>query len=122
MRRTLGVLPAALALAAGAAITNAPPGQAAAATRPSAVSYTDQAVRAYGAEHTTTLARLTTPAARAAMDRHGLRARTHWARTGADGAAGHVYVSYRNTVTGDTMTLGFCNVCDGTLHLVDQAR
>lgn len=117
-------------LGAGAAITGAvlclglPTVAAAPAhAQPSAVGYADATVRAFGAKNTASLNWHTTPSARAAMLRHGYAARTHWARTSADGAAGHTYVTYRNTVTGDRMTLGVLNF--GHLnrpHQVDQAK
>ena len=111
--------------AANAAPTQAPDstGHAAAATRRvSATSYADDAVRAFGLGSETGLAGYTTTAAREHMiTSFGSTARAHWKRTAVSGAAGTVYVTYRNTETGRTMTLGVQNTTGlvaGTGHHV----
>lgn len=126
MTRTIRTLTATVAvtgamLTGGAAAAQAAPSSDAAPT--TATAYADQTVRAFGQGSDVALNRDTTSAARAAMLEHAATARAHWQRTSVQGSAGHVYVTYRNSETGDVMTLGVLN--DGHLsqaHQVDRAR
>lgn len=92
------------------------------ATAITPVGYADRTIRAFGARDDIDLARYTTADARRAIIAHE-GAVKHWQRTGAEGAAGHVHVSYVNTETGDELTIGV-DISDGTGHdhLVDTAR
>ena len=92
------------------------------ATAISPVGYADRTIRAFGAGDDIDLATYTTADARRAIIAHEGGAK-HWQRTGAEGAAGHVYVTYANTETGDELVIGV-DVSDGTGHdhLVDTAR
>lgn len=128
------VAPSALALdpatAPAASQSAAAPSAAAAATATattastataiSPVCYADRTIRAFGAGND--IATYTTADARRAIITHEGAAK-HWQRTGAEGAAGHVYVSYVNTETGDELTIGV-DISDGTGHdrLVVTAR
>lgn len=130
------VAPSALALdpaaAPAASRSAAAPSTAAAATATATtastataitpVGYADRTIRAFGARDDIDLARYTTADARRAIIAHEGAAK-HWQRTGAEGAAGHVHVSYVNTETGDELTIGV-DISDGTGHdhLVDTAR
>lgn len=113
------VAPSALALEPAA---TAPATTASTATAISPVGYADRTIRAFGAGDDIDLARYTTADARRAIIAHEGAAK-HWQRTGAEGAAGHVYVSYVNTETGDELTIGV-DISDDTGHdhLVDTAR
>ena len=120
------VAPSALALdpaAAPAASQSATASTTAAtATAISPVGYADRTIRAFGAGDNVALAKYTTADARRAIVVHD-SSPTHWQRTSAEGTAGHVYVTYVNTETGDELTIGV-DISDGTGHdhLVDTAR
>ncbi|APX33965.1 hypothetical protein BH708_16030 [Brachybacterium sp. P6-10-X1] len=88
----------------------------------SPVAYADRTIREFGAGDDADLQRDTTADARSAITEHDA-APTHWMRTDAQGAAGHVYVTYVNTETHDQLILGVNTTTgmDGD-HLVDQAR
>jgi len=119
------VAPSALALepaAAPAAGQSAASSTATTTTAISPVGYADQTIRAFGVGDDIDLATYTTTDARRAIIAHEGAAK-HWQRTSAEGAAGHVYVTYVNTETGDELTIGV-DISDGTGHdhLVDTAR
>lgn len=88
----------------------------------SPVSYADRTVQEFGAGDDVDLERYTTADARSAITEHD-SAPTHWKRVEAQGAAGHVYVTYVNTQTHDDLVVGVNTTTgmDGE-HLVDQAR
>lgn len=113
------VAPSALALEPAA---TAPATTASTTTAIGPAGYADRTIRAFGAGDDIDFARYTTAGARRAIIAHEGAAK-HWQRTGAEGAAGHVYVSYVNTETGDELTIGV-DISDGTGHdrLVDTAR
>ena len=98
------------------AVTDSP------ATTISPVGYADRTMQEFGAGDDIDFQRDTTADARSAIIAHEGAAK-HWQRTGAEGAAGHVYVTYVNTETHDHLTLGV-NTTTGTDHdhLVDTAR
>lgn len=88
----------------------------------SPVSYADRTMQEFGVGDDIDLQRDTTADARSAIIAHDVAAK-HWKRTDAQGAAGHVYVTYVNTETHDQLILGVQTTTgmDGD-HLVDQAR
>ncbi|UVY84104.1 hypothetical protein NLU66_00475 [Brachybacterium sp. NBEC-018] len=120
------VAPSALALepatAPAASQSTTASSTAATTTAISPVGYADRTIRAFGAGDDIDLATYTTADARRTIIAHEGGAK-HWQRTSAEGAAGHVYVSYLNTETGDELTIGV-DISDGTGHdhLVDTAR
>lgn len=113
-----GAVSAPAALAAPA--TPAPSDSEASTISP--VSYADRTVQEFGVGDDVDLQQYTTADARSAITEHDA-APTQWMRTDAEGAAGHVYVTYVNTETHDDLTLGVNTTTgmDGD-HLVDQAR
>ena len=93
-----------------------------AATTVSPVGYADRTMQEFGVGDEIDFQNDTTAAARSAIIAHEGAAK-HWQRTGVEGAAGHVYVTYVNTETNDQLTLGV-NTTAGMDHdhLVDMAR
>lgn len=93
-----------------------------AATTVSPVGYADRTMQEFGVGDEIDLQNDTTADARSAIIAHEGAAK-HWQRTGVEGAAGHVYVTYVNTETNDQLTLGV-NTTAGMDHdhLVDMAR
>ncbi|PWH07405.1 hypothetical protein DEO23_01830 [Brachybacterium endophyticum] len=87
----------------------------------SPVAYADRTMREFGVGNDIDFNRDTTAAARSNIVKHEGAAK-HWHRTDVQGAAGHVYVTYENTTTGDVLTLGVKTVTnmEGD-HLVNQA-
>jgi hypothetical protein len=77
------------------------------------VTYADRTIRSFGAENTSALRCYTTKWAYSSLLKVGYTNRTHWTRTGVSGAAGTIYVSYRNTVDGRHIMLGVNNVSRG---------
>lgn len=114
--------PAALAVEPAAAPAASQTVVSAVATSVSPVGYADRTIQAFGAGNQSVYFSHTTAAARVVINRHDA-APTHWQRVSAEGAAGHVYVTYVNSVTHDRLTIGV-NTTEGTDHdhLVDQAR
>ena len=92
------------------------------ATTISPVGYADRTMQEFGVGDEIDFQNDTTADARSAIIAHE-GAAEHWQRTGAEGAAGHVYVTYVNTVTHDHLTLGV-NTTMGMDHdhLVDTAH
>lgn len=88
----------------------------------SPVGYADRTIQEFGVGDDIGFEKDTTADARSATIAHEGAAK-HWQRTTAEGAAGHVYVTYVNTETHDQLTLGV-NTTQGTDHdhLVDMAR
>lgn len=124
---TVGLAGALSAPAALAAPTTADPTQGSETTQSelsttSPVAYADRTVREFGAGDDIDLQRDTTSSARADLVDHATAAK-HWKRLDAEGAAGHVYVTYANTETDAQMTIGVKTSTNmhGD-HLVDQVR
>lgn len=112
------------ALAADSAPASVPAESVAdsAATTVSPVGYADRTIQEFGVGDDIDFQKDTTAEARSAIITHEGAAK-HWQRAGVEGAAGHVYVTYVNTVTNDQLTLGV-NTSQGMDHdhLVDMAR
>ncbi|MBM6590596.1 hypothetical protein [Brevibacterium sp. RIT 803] len=71
--------------------------------------YADELVRAWGADNADRVEAFASPQVVEALNEHGNEDATHWVRTGGDGAAGTIYSTYENTVTGETMSVGVSN-------------
>jgi hypothetical protein len=84
-----------------------------------AVQWSDNLVRAWGRGDTTWMTYYATPAV--VKDLTGIAAKggSHWQRTATEGAAGTTYVTYRNTASKHTLTIGVSNVrlSTGDAHL-----
>jgi hypothetical protein len=86
--------------------------------------YADELVRAWGAGNMTRVEAFASAKVFAELSDHGSAHGTHWDYTGAEGAAGTIYVDYRNTVTGEKMTVGVANEAssNGQAHAVHSVR
>ncbi len=84
----------------------------------SAVQWADLLVRAWGAGHRGDAAYYATQNVANTMFHHANPGGAHWVRTGAQGAAGTIYVTYRDTTTGGHLTVGVSDVelAQGAAH------
>ncbi|SMX93768.1 hypothetical protein BSP239C_02490 [Brevibacterium sp. 239c] len=71
--------------------------------------YADELVRAWGADNTERVEGFATASVASDLAAHGNENGSHWVQTGEEGAAGTIYVDYKNTVTGETMSVGVAN-------------
>lgn len=106
--------------------TNTPTGtpEPAAPLPDDATSYADALVRAWGAGRHAEAARYATPRAVRQLFGHADPGGAHWDQVGTQGAAGTIYVSYRDTVSGDRVTLAVGNIAVGQQqeHAVREVR
>ncbi|GAA1534325.1 hypothetical protein [Brevibacterium picturae] len=72
-------------------------------------AYADELVRAWGAGNTERVEAFASPEVVETLNEHGAEDAKHWVRTGGDGAAGTIYSTYKNTATGETMSVGVAN-------------
>ncbi|MGO1629664.1 MAG: hypothetical protein ACTHX2_12690, partial [Microbacterium sp.] len=108
---------AGIGLASGPALAASPPTAATAADHvPQSVHfptdpglYADELVRAWGAGNTERVEGFATPEVVETLNEHGAEDAKPWVRTGGDGAAGTIYSTYKNTATGETMSVGVAN-------------
>ncbi|MEU4197022.1 hypothetical protein AB0E69_34330 [Kribbella sp. NPDC026611] len=75
-----------------------------------AVQWSDNLVRAWGRGDTRWMNYYASPAVVKGLTRISAKGGAHWQRTASEGAAGTIYVTYRNTVTKHTLVLGISNV------------
>lgn len=77
--------------------------------------YADELVRAWGSGDTERVEGFATPQVVDALNEHGDDNASHWVKTGMDGAMGTIFSDYKNTVTGERMSVGVANeqVSDG---------
>ncbi|MFF0345111.1 hypothetical protein [Kribbella sp. NPDC004875] len=89
-----------------------------------AVQWSDNLVRAWGRGDTKWTAYYATPAAAQALRKVAATGGSHWTRTGAEGAAGTTYVTYRNDITRHTLVIGVSNVglSQGDAHAAYTVR
>jgi hypothetical protein len=89
-----------------------------------ATAYADDLVRAWGAGRRADASRYATSGAVRALFSHADPGGKHWKRVGAQGAAGTIYVSYRDEASGDRVTLAVGNaaVAEHQRHAVREAR
>jgi hypothetical protein len=89
-----------------------------------AVQWADHLVRAWGRGDHWTASYYATPDVLARMFAHANPGGPHWDRVGEQGAAGTIYVAYRNSATGERMTLGVSDVIlgQGGAHAAYQLR
>lgn len=110
-----------MAVPVGANATSAAPTAVVSAATPTAAAqaapiptyaagYADDFIRAWGRGDRARMALLATSNVTAALPGSGGR---YWSRTAVDAGFGKVYVSYRNTVTGDKLTLLVINELAG---------
>jgi len=89
-----------------------------------AVTYADRLIRAWGAGHRHAAARLATTRVVQRLFDYSDPGGAHWRRTGAQGAAGTIYVTYHDDARGGNLTVGVSDVRleQGLAHAVRQAR
>ncbi|WP_423058002.1 hypothetical protein [Brevibacterium linens] len=75
--------------------------------------YADELVIAWGQDNTERVEAFASDEVAEKLADHGNEDGTHWRNSGAEGAAGTTYITYRNTETGETMTLGVSNQAIG---------
>lgn len=97
------------ALAAPAAVTSADASPQSVHYPTDTSIYADELVRAWGADNTERVEGFATPEVVETLNEHRAENAKHWVRTGGDGAAGTIYSTYKNTATGETMSVGVSN-------------
>ncbi|SDS15062.1 hypothetical protein SAMN04489751_1344 [Brevibacterium sandarakinum] len=97
------------ALAAPAAVTRADASPQSVHYPTDTSIYADELVRVWGADNTERVEGFATPEVVETLNEHGAENAKHWVRTGSDGAAGTIYSTYKNTATGETMSVGVAN-------------
>ena len=75
--------------------------------------YADELVIAWGQDNTDRVEAFATDEVAEKLAEHGDENGSHWRNSGAEGAAGTTYITYRNTETGEKMTLGVSNQAIG---------
>lgn len=75
--------------------------------------YADELVIAWGQDNTDRVEAFASDEVAKKLADHGNEDGTHWRNSGAEGAAGTTYITYRNTETGEKMTLGVSNQAIG---------
>ena len=75
--------------------------------------YADELVIAWGQDNTERVEAFASDEVAEKLADHGNEDGTHWRNSGAEGAAGTTYITYRNTETGEKMTLGVSNQAIG---------
>ncbi|WP_166827879.1 hypothetical protein [Brevibacterium limosum] len=75
--------------------------------------YADELVIAWGQDNTDRVEAFATDEVAEKLADHGDENGSHWRNSGAEGAAGTTYITYRNTETGEKMTLGVSNQAIG---------
>lgn len=75
--------------------------------------YADELVIAWGQDNTDRVEAFATDEVAEKLADHGDENGSHWRNSGAEGAAGTTYITYRNTKTGEKMTLGVSNQAIG---------
>lgn len=75
--------------------------------------YADELVIAWGQDNTDRVEAFATDEVAEKLADHGDEHGSHWRNSGAEGAAGTTYITYRNTETGEKMTLGVSNQAIG---------
>lgn len=99
------------ALADGAASAAASSADQQSADYPSDTKeYADELVRAWGEDDIIRVKQFASSDAVDTLIDHGNDHGAHWKYTGGESAAGTVYVDYKNTVTGETMSVAVSNV------------
>lgn len=71
--------------------------------------YADELVIAWGQDNTARVEAFASAEVAEKLADHGGENGSHWRNSGAEGAAGTTYITYRNTETGEKMTLGVSN-------------
>lgn len=72
--------------------------------------YADELVKAWGADDITRVKEFASSDAVDTLIDHGNDYGKHWKYTGSEGAAGTAWNEYKNTVTGETMSVAVSNV------------
>ena len=75
--------------------------------------YADELVIAWGQDNTDRVEAFANDEVAEKLSDHGNDDGSHWRNSGAEGAAGTTYITYRNTETGEKMTLGVSNQAIG---------
>ncbi|MFI5733142.1 hypothetical protein ACIA49_23720 [Kribbella sp. NPDC051587] len=75
-----------------------------------AVTYADRLVRAWGSGEQATTSCYASTAAAHALTAQATPGGIHWRRTGTEGAAGTIYVTYHDDARGGNLTVGVQNV------------
>ncbi|MGC2941002.1 MULTISPECIES: hypothetical protein [unclassified Brevibacterium] len=71
--------------------------------------YADELVIAWGQDNTDRVEAFASADVADKLANHSNENGSHWRNTGAEGAAGTTYITYRNSTTGEKMTLGVSN-------------
>ncbi|UVI36611.1 hypothetical protein [Brevibacterium spongiae] len=108
----------ALAADAGAADSTAPAAASDVDTQSiyypiEAGKYADELVIAWGQDNTEQVKAFASDEVAEKLADHGDENGSHWRNSGAEGTAGTTYITYRNTETGEKMTLGVSNQAIG---------
>lgn len=75
--------------------------------------YADELVIAWGQDNTERVEAFASDEVAKKLADHGNEDGSNWRNSGAEGAAGTTYITYRNTETGEKMTLGVSNQAIG---------
>lgn len=89
-----------------------------------AVQWSDNLIRAWGCGDATWTAYYATPKVVQQLRSIAANGGPHWTRIATEGAAGTTYVTYRNTVTGRTLSVGVSNagLSQGDAHAAYTVR